>query len=421
MSSTKDERTALIALYDKTGGTNWIRKTNWKTNLSVSKWFGVKTNTYGQVVGLALFRNKLSGPIPVELAQLHNLEYLLLSRNELSGPIPVELAQLSHLESLILAGNADLYAPADAEFQAWVRNLKKFSVDKIELPPPVPARDDVLPWGDVSLGAIERLLDAVKPPSDRTQTLELLESFLCLAETLKKKVGAMGDGAANMQVVAASIEKLQDDLTELEKTIAEVAKQTEEAAQQQSELDAKNAELEAELEAKKAELDTKKAELEAKKAELEAKKAELEAKKAELDTKKAELEKACGDLEKAGDLLNKFKEEEIPRIEAAIQQINDKSADFALRVEATGQKFHAVVEEFLQSERKRLGIMQQIGDTLRLHRDDDAQILEALKQGEDSEPANLDEAICLVDAIAENLGDLDRCLGTLTKERDSTS
>ena len=393
MSSTKDERTALIALYDKTGGTNWIRKTNWKTNLSVSKWFGVKTNTYGQVVGLALFRNKLSGPIPVELAQLHNLEYLLLSRNELSGPIPVELAQLSHLESLILAGNADLYAPADAEFQAWVRNLKKFSVDKIELPPPVPARDDVLPWGDVSLGAIERLLDAVKPPSDRTQTLELLESFLCLAETLKKKVGAMGDGAANMQVVAASIEKRQDDLTELEKTIAEVAKQTEEAAQQQSELDAKNAELEA----------------------------ELEAKKAELDTKKAELEKACGDLEKAGDLLNKFKEEEIPRIEAEIQQIADKSADFALRVEATGQEFPAAVKDFLQSERKRLGIMQQIGDTLRLHRDDDAQILEALKQWEDSEPANLNEAICLVDAIAENLGDLDRCLGTLTKERDSTS
>ena len=417
MSSTKDERTALIALYDKTGGADWNDKTNWKTNQSLSKWYGVTTNIYGQVISLVLLNNKLSGPIPVELARLHNLEYLLLDGNELSGPIPVELAQLSNLEYLSLEDNAGLYAPADAEFQAWLTNLKEFSVDDsdrpeaqppAELPGPAPARDDVL-LSDVE--RIERLLDAVEPPSDPTQTLELLESFLRLAETLKKKVGAMGDGTANLQVFAASIEKLQDDLTEIEKTIAKVEEQTEDAAQQQSALEDKNKELKAELDDKTKELD--------------AKKAERDARNKERDDLEAAFEDRCSDREKVEGLLADL-ELEIPRIEAAIQQINDKqtndkNADFALRVDDTGQKFHDAVEEFLQSQRKGFVIMGQLEDMLSLHHGDDAQILEALQQWEDSEAANLNDAIGLVDEIAKNLGDLDRCLGALTKERDSTS
>ena len=113
-------------------------------------------------------------------------------------------------------------------------------------------RDDIL-FSDVERDegrTIERLPDPVKLPGDSTQTLERLESFLRLAETLKKKVGAMGDGATNVRVVAISIEKLQGDLTEIEETIAEVRKQTEDAARQRSVLDAKNAELDAELETK---------------------------------------------------------------------------------------------------------------------------------------------------------------------------
>ena len=434
MSSTKDERTALIALYDQTGGTNWNNKTNWRTKQPISEWYGVTTNTDGQVIGLMLIHNELSGSIPVELAQLSNLEYLLLDGNKLSGPIPVELSQLSNLEYLLLEGNAGLYAPTDAEFQAWLTNLKEFSIDDsdrpevqppagssspifpklsagsrdveaqppAEPPGPTPARDDVLlsdEEHDVSLETIERLLDAVKPHSDPTQTLELFESFLQLAGTFKKKVGEMGDGAANMQDFADRIGKLQDDLTEIEKTIADVAKQAEDVAQQWSALEAKNAELNAEFETRNK---------------------ELEDKNKELKDKKAAFEERCSDREKVEGLLAKL-EDEIPRVEAAIQKINDKSADLALRVDDTGQKFHDAVEGFLQSQRKGFGIIGQIGDMLRLHHGDDAQILEALKQWEDSEAANLNDAIDLVDTIAENLGDLDRCLGTLTKERDSTS
>lgn len=404
MSSTQDERAALIALYDATGGDNWKNKTNWKTNQPLSEWFGVTTNNgNGQVIGLVLLRNKLSGPIPAKLAQLNSLKYLLLDGNELSGPIPVELAQLSNLEALTLADNAGLYAPADDEFRAWLTSLE-FSMDNLDQPePPQPPPS---PAHDVSLGAIERLLDAVKPPSDPTQTLELLESFLGLAEAFKKKVGEMGDGAANSQVFAARIEKLQEDLTKIEKTIAEVVQQTEDAAQQRPVLEAQNANLEAELDAKNKERD--------------AKNAERETKSKERDDQKAALEKRRSDLEEVKRLLAEL-EIEIPRIEAEIQQINDESTDLALRVDDTGQKFHDAVEGFLESQRERFGIIGQIGDMLRLHYRDDAQILKALQQWEDSEAADLNDAIDLVDEIAKNLGDLDRCLGALTKERDSTS
>ena len=339
-------------------------------------------------------------------------------RQRVVGADSGRVSQLSNLEYLALDDNAGLYVPPDTGFQEWLKNLEEFSVDDSDQPEPqppdpAPARNDVLisdverdGGNDVSLETIERLLDAVKLPDDPTQTLELLESFLNLAETFKKKVGAMGAGAANMRIFAASVEKLQDDLTKTKKTIAKVAQQTKDAAQQQSELDAKNAKLEAELETKNKELN--------------ARNAEREAKNTELNDKKATFEKRRSDLKKVEHLLAEL-ESEIPRVEAEIQRINNENADFALRVDDTSQKFHDAVEKFLQSQRQGFGIMGQIGEMLRLHHGDDAQILEALKQWEDSESANLNTAIDLVDEIAENLGNLDRCLGALTKERDSTS
>ena len=49
--------------------------------------------------------NQLSGPIPPELADLLNLELLLLGNNQLSGSIPPELANLLNLEILRLRDN----------------------------------------------------------------------------------------------------------------------------------------------------------------------------------------------------------------------------------------------------------------------------------------------------------------------------
>ncbi|MCY3657731.1 MAG: hypothetical protein OXG36_01765, partial [Caldilineaceae bacterium] len=49
------------------------------------------------------------GPIPPELQHLANLQVLDLSHNRLTGPVPTELAHWArrpHLESLHLDGNA---------------------------------------------------------------------------------------------------------------------------------------------------------------------------------------------------------------------------------------------------------------------------------------------------------------------------
>ncbi|MYF78482.1 MAG: hypothetical protein F4180_00835, partial [Chloroflexi bacterium] len=49
--------------------------------------------------------NQLTGSIPSELGQLHNLAGLYLSGNQLTGSIPPELGQLQNLTGLHLSGN----------------------------------------------------------------------------------------------------------------------------------------------------------------------------------------------------------------------------------------------------------------------------------------------------------------------------
>ena len=54
---------------------------------------------------LALDGNQLSGAIPSELGSLVNLQWLWLYSNQLSGRIPAELGSLTNLELLFLSGN----------------------------------------------------------------------------------------------------------------------------------------------------------------------------------------------------------------------------------------------------------------------------------------------------------------------------
>ena len=49
--------------------------------------------------------NKLEGEIPVEIAQLTQLEELLLSTNQLSGDLPMELINLRKLNTIMVSDN----------------------------------------------------------------------------------------------------------------------------------------------------------------------------------------------------------------------------------------------------------------------------------------------------------------------------
>ena len=150
-------RELLIALYDATNGENWRNNTNWKTYKPLMTWAGVCTDQYSPKTefssGEIFWRWKRGvylnerNPYPSSRLVRKLLFYFIrrggsfdsgivyrlsLSNNALSGQIPVELSKLTSLEELKLEGNPGLYAPSDAEFRAWLANLKEFSIDKLD-------------------------------------------------------------------------------------------------------------------------------------------------------------------------------------------------------------------------------------------------------------------------------------------------
>ena len=50
--SAASDRAVLEALYDATGGPDWIDNTNWKTASPLGEWFGVTIDTAGRVTRL---------------------------------------------------------------------------------------------------------------------------------------------------------------------------------------------------------------------------------------------------------------------------------------------------------------------------------------------------------------------------------
>ena len=61
--SAASDRAVLEALYDATGGPDWIDNTNWKGAAPLGEWFGVTTDTAGRVTRLEVPGNGLAGPI----------------------------------------------------------------------------------------------------------------------------------------------------------------------------------------------------------------------------------------------------------------------------------------------------------------------------------------------------------------------
>ena len=108
------DRAALAALYNATNGSSWLVNTNWLSNGPLGEWHGVSTDADGRVAELDLDGKQLSGPIPSELGNLANLEFLSLRDKQLSGSIPSELANLDNLEWLILDSN-QLSGPIPSE------------------------------------------------------------------------------------------------------------------------------------------------------------------------------------------------------------------------------------------------------------------------------------------------------------------
>jgi len=121
---------ALIAIYNATGGANWINKTNWLSTEPVSKWFGVNTSA-GRIIDLILYNNNLSGTLPGELNNLNKLQVLGLHQNKITG-----LTDMSGLALTNLAVFSNLldFADLGSAMIDWTNANYEYSPQDLILP-----------------------------------------------------------------------------------------------------------------------------------------------------------------------------------------------------------------------------------------------------------------------------------------------
>jgi Leucine-rich repeat (LRR) protein len=101
------ERSALVALYNATGGARWKSRTGWLGSPGTEcSWFGVVCNAQGTAVQeIYLSDNGLAGTLPAALGNLSNLRVLELEGNGLTGAVPKDLGRLGNLRSLRMGLN----------------------------------------------------------------------------------------------------------------------------------------------------------------------------------------------------------------------------------------------------------------------------------------------------------------------------
>jgi hypothetical protein len=136
-----DERKALIALYENTGGNAWVRRDGWLGTIGTEcGWYGVgcvrdlseNMSVRYTVRDLDLRRNGLTGQIPPEVGALKNLKHLMLQGNAVKGPLPdvllqkfdqaqldIEPLSLIHDVEEVLV-EVDASALLCADFRAWI-------------------------------------------------------------------------------------------------------------------------------------------------------------------------------------------------------------------------------------------------------------------------------------------------------------
>ena len=109
----------LKAVYEDTGGSEWIESAGWPGDGAVEDWHGVSADSLGRVTVLDLDRNGLAGELPASLGELANMTELRIAGNAgLSGRLPLSLALLS-LQTLHYT-DTGLCAPTDASFVDWL-------------------------------------------------------------------------------------------------------------------------------------------------------------------------------------------------------------------------------------------------------------------------------------------------------------
>jgi Leucine-rich repeat (LRR) protein len=115
------EREALLALYNKTGGRNWLQQKNWnQAPGSENTWQGITCDAANTtVLKIELPNNRLQGVLPADLRVFSNMTILDLSNNRLTGEIPRWIESFKSLKKLNLSNN-----DFSGSIHAWIGSLK---------------------------------------------------------------------------------------------------------------------------------------------------------------------------------------------------------------------------------------------------------------------------------------------------------
>ena len=101
---------ALIQFYNDANGGTWTDNSGWidgelGTDCDVCSWFGITCDNLGNVIGIDLTGNNLSGTVAQELDELIFLRELKIWNNTLSGTFPDIWTNLTDLEHVDLSNN----------------------------------------------------------------------------------------------------------------------------------------------------------------------------------------------------------------------------------------------------------------------------------------------------------------------------
>eukprot|EP01040_Poterioochromonas_malhamensis_P011321 gene11321-12334_t len=99
------QRYVLRNFYDSLDGRHWRHHENWCTTKPLSEWYGVKVDSFGNVIAIDLRSNELYGSLPEALYLMTSLQSLDLSNNSLEGEFPTSYQQLQDLKDLWLDRN----------------------------------------------------------------------------------------------------------------------------------------------------------------------------------------------------------------------------------------------------------------------------------------------------------------------------
>lgn len=100
-SDRQHDSIALVALYHSLKGETWENQGKWLTNTPINNWEGVRLNSAGRIVGLAIVRKNVGaeGYIAPEIKYLTYLEQFSMLYTEVGGTLPNELGRCVNLLS----------------------------------------------------------------------------------------------------------------------------------------------------------------------------------------------------------------------------------------------------------------------------------------------------------------------------------